>query len=297
MDGRASGFNWLRLYISRFCRIAPLYFFVILLVFLVIAWISRGKLNVPILELLKQMFLALGLGIFELPNLNDVKDSGIIVAFVLWTLPYEWVFYFSLPALAFFLRIKTPKIYFFFPVLCILFFIFRKPGYHVFLPFISGIISAILVRFEVIRRFMVGTFFSFVMMLCLVVVITKPPLGGVGSQLLLAVVFLIIASGNTLFGVFTSRASRILGEISFSIYLLHGIFLFCAFNFIIGVEKAKEFSTLEFYSVIFAISPMLILTSYITYSRIERPAMLAVTRISSSLVAVLNKHGFAKSSY
>jgi peptidoglycan/LPS O-acetylase OafA/YrhL len=51
---------------------------------------------------------------------------------------------------------------------------------------------------------------------------------GAPQALLLFVVFFCIAQGNDMFGVLSSRAARLLGMTSYSIYLMHAIVLFVA---------------------------------------------------------------------
>ncbi|HFR0940102.1 TPA: acyltransferase family protein, partial [Shigella flexneri] len=97
---RSSDQDWVRLYISRFLRLTPMFIVSLCLVLLVIGFKSRWSVHVSPASLTVSLmrwapFTALGM-----PNINGVKDSFTINAAVTWTLVYEWFFYFSLPVIA-----------------------------------------------------------------------------------------------------------------------------------------------------------------------------------------------------
>lgn len=93
----------------------------------------------------------------------------------------------------------------------------------------------------------------------------------------------MIASGNSFFGLLSNTFSRKFGQITYSIYLLHGTLLFVVFYFFIGFEKAKNLTDFEFWSIITLSVFPLIFISQLTFKYIERPLMeLAKTKFESS---------------
>jgi peptidoglycan/LPS O-acetylase OafA/YrhL len=83
--------------------------------------------------------------------------------------------------------------------------------------------------------------------------------------------FIIIASGNSIFGIFSNTFSRLLGQITYSLYLQHGIVLFIVFRFVIGYHQAAQLSDNNYWLIIaFCIVPI-VLISQISYKYIELP--------------------------
>ena len=100
-------------------------------------------------------------------------------------------------------------------------------------------------------------------------------------MLLIAIAFSIIACGNTLFGLLITPASRTLGEMSYSIYLLHSILLFVTFNFMVGSVEPHALSPLAHWFVIVGITPILVSTCFVTFMLIENPAMRSTEHVTN----------------
>ena len=62
--------------------------------------------------------------------------------------------------------------------------------------------------------------------------------------------FILIAYGNSFVGIYSNMLSRKLSQITYSIYLTHGIVLFVVFRFLIVFKEASKFSELEYWGVI-----------------------------------------------
>ena len=282
IDGRTKKVDWGRLFVSRFLRLVPLYFFAIFLLFLLVLILSHGALNETIPKLAMGMLRWLGFTILGSPNLNGVESTWIIVAGVTWSLPYEWMFYFSLPLLALTVRVFPPLTYVGLGVVSVA-FVASHPSIH-YLSFIGGIAAAFLVRLDYVRRFAVGNISSFVALACLVVTVVAFPSGyGFVPLFILTVFFVVIASGNSLFGLLTSPASRTLGEFAYGIYLMHGIILFITFNFVLGLPQSRALSVLQHWVIVLAVTPVLTSVCFLTYRFIEHPAMQKTTGMTAWL--------------
>lgn len=284
IDGKTKGIDWLRLYVSRLLRLTPLYLFVLLLLFIVIAYLSGGKLNEPIPALIQKIIYWLGFTILGTPNLNGIDATSTVVAGVTWTLRYEWFFYLSLPLLALPLRVKVPLPAILLGIVCVVGMLVWKPQIEYLMTFLIGIIASVLVRIDAFRNFTSRAGSTWV------------PLGGIGMAvaffpsayelvpfLLLSVAFIFIACGNSLFGALTSPTSRALGEVAYSIYLLHGIVLFVTFTLILGVSESKALSPIAHWLVILGMVPFLICVCFVTFRYIERPAMRNTTKYTAWL--------------
>jgi len=298
IDGRTRSIDWGRLYISRFLRLAPLYLFVMLLLFCVVAYLSGGILNEPIQKLLSNSAQWLGFTILGAPNLNGIGGTLIIVAGVTWSLPYEWLFYFSLPLLALTVRVVAPLPYIAVAVAGVTGLVMLDPQFHSLkqmsvplLSFIGGIIVSFLVRSELVRQFAARKTSSFIVIGCLATAVTFYPIGfGLAPVILLFVAFAVIACGNTLFGILVSPTSRTLGEMAYSIYLIHGISLFITFSLIVGQYKSREISSVTHWLMVAGITPVLIFVCFITFRFIESPAMRSSTKLADWIRLRLTAH-------
>ena len=291
IDGRTKTIDWGKLFVSRFLRLVPLYMFVMLLLFLVIAYLSKGILNDPIPKLLNDGMKWLGFTVLGAPNLNGIRQTYTIVAGVTWSLPYEWLFYFSLPLLALTVRVIPPLPYILLGiagVACLA--IFDKQFHHLsqlvvaLASFLGGISAAFFVRSESFRKIAERKISSFVSLGCIATAVgAYPSAFGLIPLLLLSVAFVIIACGNTMFGILINPVSRTLGEMAYSIYLLHGITLFITFTFIIGITEARGLSSITHWLLVVGVTPVLLSLSLFTFRYIESPAMRSTTPFTAWL--------------
>jgi len=286
IDARTRGIDWLRLFVSRFLRLAPLYLLAMLLLFLLVAWISGGRLNEPGLKLLGGLARWLGFTVGGAPDLNGIAQTYTIVAGVMWSLPYEWFFYFSLPVLALAARVTPPLPWLAFGIAGVAGLVLWQPEILPLLAFLGGIAAAVLIRWEAFRRFAAGRIASFLALGCVAIAVAAYASAFSGTPLLLlSAAFVLIACGNTLFGALVSPVSRTLGEIAYGVYLLHGMALFVAFFFILGVREAQEFSPELHWLAVLGVTPVLVLACFAAFRLIESPAMRSTAAVTARLRA------------
>ena len=287
IDGRTKSIDWGKLFVSRFLRLVPLYLSVMLLLFLVVAYLSKGELKEPITKLLNEAIQWLSFTIPGGPNLNGVANTFIITAGVTWSLPYEWIFYLSLPLLALTVRVAPPLPYIALSVAVIVGLAIWHPAHiHslILVPFLGGITASFLVRSELFRQFAVRRISSFIALGSIALAVTfYPSAFEAVPLLLLCVAFVLIACGNNMYGVLVSPISRTLGEMAYSIYLLHGITLFIFFNFILGITASRELTPLAHWLVVAGITPVLVSLCFLTFRYIESPAMRSTTTFTAWL--------------
>lgn len=286
LESRERGVDWLRLYVSRFLRLMPLYLFSTLLLFLIV-WVLTGNERVqPVGKILEGGLKWIGFRVFGAPDLNGLLGTRYISAGVTWTLPYEWFFYLFLPIVALVIGRRPPIKYFFLTALAV--YVFNSYGYSRDFGwlFLGGMVTAFLVRYD---RF--TAFATSVVATCLVcigftiIVIYYPTIydGGV-PRILLTLIFCLIAGGNSMFGLLGLKVSRVMGEMAYSIYLLHGVLLFVIFKFLFG-ESASQLTPLQYWAVILLATPVLILACGLTFRFIEKPAMRRVDALTGWLRA------------
>jgi len=268
-------FDWNHYLKSRFFRLFPMYFCVILVVFLMVGSYTHWEQHDSFLNLLKSIGSWLFFTVNGATDINGFEKTFLMNSGVTWTLPYEWMFYFLLPIFALLLRKSvTPKVVLLFTIIFLLILYINQASIRHFMPFVGGIIAAVLLKkFDLKPRTQkpVFTFIALVLLICSVVFFDsgRKPIPIIIST----VFFIIIASGNSFFGLLTSSLSRKFGQITYSLYLLHGTLLFIIFYGIIGVEKAIKLSNLEYWGIISATVIPLLFLSQLTFKYIELPMM------------------------
>lgn len=261
---------------SRFFRLFPMYFLSVIVIFFLVAYLTQFTARVPFIENLKSTLSWLFFNVSKKnSNLNGLEDTFILNSGITWTLPYEWTFYFLLPLIALWFKIKVNlKAVFGFTAAAAIIMIINKSSLRHFMPFVGGIIVAVLInsrKFEGVLKQKKYTVLAILLLSLSVYFFNggRKPIQIVISS----IVFLIIATGNNFFGILSSAFSRKFGQITYSLYLLHGILLFIIFYFIIGFERAKSLTDIEFWLIIMASIFPLILICQLTFKYIELPLM------------------------
>lgn len=274
LHGKHRRIDWLRLYVSRFLRLMPLYAAAIATLLVIVLIVSNFTINEPARRLLKHIFYWLGFTIFGAPDINAVTNTWIIIAGVTWSLPYEWFFYLLLPLFGVITgnRVAWKLI----ALSCITLIIIHNRNTSIFhwLAFAGGVATSLVVRSDYLCEKLRSTSFSIVAIVLLSLTVSLyPSARGYAQIVMLSAAFTIIAAGNNFFGLFTSTVSRTLGEMAYSIYLLHGLLLFTVFGIILGPEQAKLLSPVQYWSVIIGLTPVLTGLAFASYRKIEHPSL------------------------
>ncbi len=275
--------DWRATYVSRVFRILPLQFVIVAVVVaiaLAMAW--PGPFGQPIANARSLICWATS---YAEPPLFGYADAGAINAYVLWSLWYEWMFYlFVLPLLALIrdvTRDRLPR--FAIPTIVPLAGLsvgpfLRHPAVVFYLPlFACGMIAFELRERAGVRHLLAGVPAAVVSALLLIVAMlraTDPyPLPQLAAY---AVFFACVAAGNSFGGLFAWRGSIVLGEMSFAIYLIHGLALYGLFTFIVP----PDLPPLLLYATLPLAAIMVVLISAAAHMVIERPGIALGLRLS-----------------
>ncbi len=221
---------WRAFAISRLCRIVPM-IVVSALVATAIIVAETGLLPDRHYPLQVLSWIA-GL---QMPLLG-VESSRYINAGVLWSIFWEWAFYVGiLPlcmAAAPLFRTHGAKLSLTIFLTCALLIDFFGVLRFVELFFL-GILSWNVRQIEPMRRRLATPLAALVALIAVgtTMVLAEDPYG-MWPGLAYGLLFACVACGNTLFGLLDRPGARVLGEISYSIYVLHGIFLYVAFRYL-----------------------------------------------------------------
>jgi peptidoglycan/LPS O-acetylase OafA/YrhL len=221
-------------------------------------------------------------------DLNGASDTGLLVAGVTWTLPYEWLFYIALPILGLiFARTKNGIAALFGGLTLVALFgcyAWRNPfDPNILLSFGGGIVAAYWIRRERLRALARGRIAAVLGILCLLLcfVFIQNPFAPI-PIVLLSVFFLAVASGNDLFGALKARPVRWLGTISYSTYLLHGLVVWFFLR-----QAFVELQGRSFTLVCGLACACLVLLNSLTYLLIEKPGMELGRKADSRLGEIL----------
>lgn len=288
-----------KFYISRFVRIGPVYY-VCLAVALLTGFAGAGfKLQVSLSGLMTSLlpWILFSQGA---PTQVNHEDILRITAGVTWTLGLEWLFYLSLPVLAWFAR-KQWRLAIYALLFGLLFLAgrFLRAGSDVGAVHVGGAVQIAGAILAVYAKFMLVGFGGGILVAALeenlrtwmkplmhlrnwlvpalyLAYLVIPGISAVG-QILLLLAFAMVVLGADIFGFLTSRPVRLLGVISYPVYLLHGIVYFWAMHNLGGVPKL---SLPAYIAEIAGCVAVILLLATVIHLLVERPTMKASERIA-----------------
>lgn len=264
--------DWKIFFIRRAFRLLPLYLFALVLLLAIVGVVSRERAPEPLLQIAIEIGRWASLGVLGRPDINGVERTWVINT-ATWTLRPEAIFYTALPLLAIFRRFRT------FALLAIGIAIASilhhgAGGGGFWINFLFGMLAAYIkrrapeipqLRFRwsgLLALLLIGAacFFSFY-----------------GYGLIYALycfpLFLCALYGNDFFGFLSIKEVRWLGEISYSLYLLHCPLLYFAFYTIKNLFGYSVISPGIYLATCAVVTVVLVAVSSLTYATIERPFM------------------------
>lgn len=277
------GFNvkkWGALYINRFFRIVPMYQLVVVIyIALLLVFNDSSKLNGLFM---REAFPWLMFGIYHNPR-EILGDRFLVHAVIqMWSIFYEWGFYFSLPFIALVLRPRyrlfSLSILLSVAIACAV--VFRVEKLFFVIHFLIGMLSGE-ARFKKIYREndKVWKSFLFVLLVLLLSLVGVSAYSLV-ETLFLGVIFLLVVSGSSVFGLFKTKAAIALGHVSYSVYMLHCLILIALLgNNSLGVWFVR--APWSFWLSIFMGIIFTIFFSVITFRFIELPCIALGRRLAA----------------
>jgi peptidoglycan/LPS O-acetylase OafA/YrhL len=264
----------LSLYTARFFRIAPLYYVVIAVMFAIVLSVTGPHLNVTPWQCFKEICNWLLLGLGAAVWINGYEGPPVMTGMV-WTLGWEWYFYFSLAVTSLIAFSRTWRLIF--PLaIGAMSALFIASGHE--LPFLYILLFSTGMIFaawpvHTPPAMLSGRTASIVALLLVTLVYS----GVVASHLLLqtlllAGLFYLLIGGCDLFGLLKTRAAQRLGAISYSIYLTHGVCLHLVFS----IPRLQQFalgSVAQYWSVVLLTALVVVGCSTLTFCFVERPGI------------------------
>jgi len=282
MDGRHQPIDWLRLYVGRFLRVVPLYLLVVSVLLMIVGCATAWQLQEPLSALFLHAGEWLLFGMAPTTSVNGYPLTGTLIAFVTWTLAYEWLFYFSLPIVALALGVRVPIGLVVFTSLAMLAVASGVPSLFLPFSFVIGALVAAISRSVRVAAVLRSGWLAGAGLLAIAIL-----LAGIvphrASLLVEGLVFCIIACGNTLFGILSNRAAVGLGEISYGIYLVHSLVLSTTVLFVLGPDRVHAMTPAMFWGLLIAVGAIVVAISALTYRYVEMPSLRQTGAVSARI--------------
>jgi peptidoglycan/LPS O-acetylase OafA/YrhL len=259
----------LPLYWARFWRLAPVYLLSAALITLAIAFQSGLHAREPMPILLGQLLRVWSLGLARFVTLNGISTLPVNAG-VTWTLQYEWLFYLALPALA---PLARPGR---FGVLLLLLLVAYRlhwaPDLIYLVNFAMGMgMAHLMAAGNPLRPVVARRAWGMVPVAAALTVGLGMPTYTLKGTLCAALVFLSIVSGADLCGLLRTQAVRLLGTVSYSIYLLHGTVLYMGLGLVRAFYPIQRLTPPAYWLVMAACAVLLVCLSAVTYRWLEYP--------------------------
>ena len=253
---------------SRVRRIVPLYTVIMTAGIAFIAYmtgVSENPAQIRYQDILHTY--AYGLIGGSVPSIAGTPITGQMGQ--VWTLNWEWLFYLCVPFIgAALIRKGWFLVLLSFSAICALYQLQVSDQVWVF--FIPGVLCALAPeKLKLWRSVKALLFFAGIAAFCFSLWIETAPYGSVRLALC-AIGFSCLLFGHT--WLLSIRPLRLLGEVSYSIYMLH-LLIASVFSFIVS-NNPETFQTLED-KVVFGLVMLagMFILSFISYALVERPFM------------------------
>ena len=269
---------------SRARRLGPSYLGAIGFLLVLVACLTHFKLQTTSATLGHDV---LGIAFAQTPLLNGLTYTPWLWG-VVWTLRYECLFYLLIPFLGWFAGTLRKSILF--VAICGGLYIANGlanrvglalpalyGGFlrHLIFTFSVGILTAQLVRIPRIKEFGAS---SWAAVLAVVVVLANfylvPARYGLPESLSLAFPFLTVACGCTFWGALRSRAVLFMGQISYSVYLIHPLILGSILLPMFRVDGALLQSARVYWTVLYCMAPVVVCIATLWHRTFELPFLM-----------------------
>lgn len=272
IEKRAGLFDWRAFFIGRIFRLAPLYFAAMAVLLAIVLVLSDGELRDGVRHTGKSVLHWIAFTGLNAPDINGVR-ANLITAGVTWSLPYEWCFYLFLPFIWLLIGGRGAPVYLVFSIIAVAWFLYSGMRLQIVLNFAGGIIAALLARNERCKQFATSRAASAIGLGLIASLFIFSTAFEFLPFLVLTLIFSLIACGTSLFGALTAKSAHSLGDLAYSIYLLHGILLFIVFNFIVGANRVASMSSANYLVLIVLLVPVLLAMSMLSFKYIELPGI------------------------
>ncbi|RDU96043.1 acyltransferase family protein [Trinickia dinghuensis] len=277
--------NWISLYVGRLFRIGPVYLLALSGLLLVVMVRSQWQLHEPANLVARELMPWLTLGLLTGSDINGVAHTGLILAGVVWSLSFEWLFYIALLPLSLVARrrwhLVSAAV-----LLCVSIFESVRSTHaiwHFVLLFSVGMVTSSLhaMGWKVKADGILSSVAALAALVATLAIHAGPYT--IGQSLPLALFFFLVCNGASLFGLFGTLPAIRLGHVSYSIYLLQGFVFSIGFNNASMRGILTSGHTLFFWFATAAGAIILCTVASAVYALLERPCIELGRRVGGNL--------------
>ena len=286
LDDKQRPIDWLQLYVGRVLRIVPLYLLAILTLCVLIGIDTGWEAHEPLGELTRHVGQWLSFNFVRESNINGHPLTPVFIAFVIWSIKYEWLFYFSLPIVATLVRVRVPVALLAASVALLTLSCLFQPGLNFHFSFVAGALAAFVARQERLAQ-ACRTHAAAVLSLAAFAVLLFVDVPASVALVVMFVPFCAVACGNGLFGILTNDAAVEMGDISYGVYLLHGLAMSGAIMLVVGPRRSAGMDPAHYWSLICGVTIGLVFVTALLHRFVERPALAQAPRWTRAIRAAL----------
>lgn len=271
--------DWKIFYISRLARLFPLYGIVVFTLFLTIFILLKGTFHEPLWNVTFKFFQ--WLSFFYSPSIKGFPVTQTLIAGVSWSLKYEVIFYIlAFPLLHLGSRLLTSRsLLLFSTVLLLALLTIRLQGggeggdlLHA-TNFLCGTTIAYAYVEPRILNIMQSKYFQIISMCSMVGLAFFKTASNSQSILIAFVLLASVVGGLSLGGLLKTQVALWLGDISYGIYLIHGLILWLTLFTFKSFGNLSNISLLEYTALMIGVGAVAILLSSFSYIMVEKPVV------------------------
>ena len=269
---------------SRLRRLGPGYLGAMCFLLVLVAGLSHFHLQTTLATLGRDLLQVLW---GETPLLNGLSYTPWLWG-VTWTLRYECLFYLIIPFLGWFAGTLRKSLLF--VGVCGFLYVSNclanrvhmalpavYGGFlrHLFFTFSIGILAAQLVKIPEIKSFCSSTWAAAISVALLIATFyLMPATYGLPESLSLAFPFLAVASGCTFWGALSSRPVLFMGQISYSVYLIHPLILGSILLPMYRLDGGLMQSVRIYWTIMFCMTPVIVVIATLWHRTFELPFLI-----------------------
>jgi peptidoglycan/LPS O-acetylase OafA/YrhL len=286
LDARRKPVDWSMLFVSRILRIVPLFVVAILVLLACVGALTHWQLREPLPALATHVASWFSFTVAGAPDVNLLPNTGILIARVTWTLAYEWMFYLGLPLIALGFGLRVPAALWIGATALLALMASNIEFLFFPIAFPIGGLAAAVARSPLKHRFAHPLAAAAALGLVWLVVFVP---GVRFATLLMGLAFCCVACGNSCFGLLSNRAALNLGDVSYAVYLIHGLALSIAIRFVVGVPAVARLAPIPYWGLIAAASAVVVVLATLSYRFLEMPCLRRTRRVDLALSRLLGR--------
>lgn len=274
--------DWKSLYASRILRLVPLYALVVIVIFGMVFYLTGGVLNESPWAIIKEFLIWISFVCFGRPDVNGYPMTWTLIANVNWSLKYEIIFYlFAVPVIHVISRFISVRSGLLLSVgLLVAALLFRwlkggEGGISLYAAqFLGGVIVAHAFRLDELKtRVIEGQAIRWLAVVATASLFFMQFAYSAAAIIANIIMFTAVAGGASLLGLFKTRSAIWLGDISYGVYLLHGLTLWVILGSLANAGLLAGLDLFSYWLVVLCAATLIVIVASCSYTFLEKPVM------------------------